>query len=534
MEKTAHKSRIFELVDKLKKGEMSLDGLVNQLENGSVPLYEGNPLKDVYKRENGESFTPSVVHTDEASAVLGVLYDDIVSLFDELVPGSAQERADFLAKLGHPFETALGDYDDELARKASPELARRLDKFNDSFEDIEDVIRYFLGYRDLLRDEVGRRKRERKAATKKPILKPLTTPDGFLRAAADPINSHMFEALTPGAMTKSGEKERETNKLEARGMTGLSDYTSVYIVESDRKDIFGVIGYKKDVGEALWEFQEKHGALALQVHIALFARAYAETDAKPGEFITLRISDFCDDLQFTRKKGSHDRETKQRVLGILECLTQAQMKIMYTPPQGKSHLFAGAIWQRGITHETAEQTAKRLQWQPETFSYAPGQYFTFNDWRYYTRNVAKIGEGLLELDSRKDKWAIHTGGYLALLSRMNKYRKQKLTAKTLLEKSGLLATYEKHRQTDKMESKLERALDRLGDVGVIDNWDWTKTELDADGGAMQSKLTSHNLFNRLIEIEYPKALERNEKQLTEGGMKHLKNAERKSGDKTTH
>jgi hypothetical protein len=382
----------------------------------------------------------------------------------------------------------------------------------------------WLNIYNALRDEVQRRKQ---AKLKKPTLKPLTTADGFLRAVADPLNQHMFEALTPGAMRKSNEKEIETTKLEARGMTGLSDYTSVYIVESNKKDIYGVIGYRQDVGEALWEFQHKHGALALQAHIALFARAYAETDATPGEFVSLRITDFCDDLQFTRKKGSHDRETKQRVLSILECLTQAQMKIMYAPPQGKSHLFTGAIWQRGITHETAEQTAKRLQWQPETFSYAPGQYFAFNEWRTYTRNVALIGGGLLKLNANKDKWAIHGGGYLALLSRMNGYRKQTLSVKLLLEKTGLFEAYGKFRKTSEMEHKLIRALETLEEVGVIQKWDWSKDDFDNASETLPGKLTSDKFFNRQIQIEYPDALKRVEKQITDGKTKHLKDNQKR-------
>jgi hypothetical protein len=387
-----------------------------------------------------------------------------------------------------------------------------------AFSETEQLI----GIRDLLRDEVNRRKQ---AKVKKSVLKPLTTADGFLRAVADPINQHMFEALTPGAMRKRNEKEIETTKLEARGMTGLHEYTSVYVVESNKKDIYGVIGYKQDVGEALWEFLQKHGALTLQAHIALFARAYAETDAKPGEFITLRISDFCDDLQFARKKrGGHDPDTKRRVLNILECLTQAQMKIMYTPKQGKAHLFTGEIWQRGIIHETADRHADLFKWEPETFNYAPGQYFAFNEWRDYTRNVALIGEGLLKLNANNDKWAIHGGGYLALLSRMNGYRKQTLSVKLLLEKTGLFEAYGKFRKTSEMEHKLIRALETLEEVGVIQKWDWVKMEDDEN---ISQKLATEKLFNRRIEVQYPKELKRIETRLTDSNALHKEKNKRK-------
>jgi hypothetical protein len=516
MEQTMHKNRIHELVSKLRVGEISLNSLIDQIENGAIQLYDELP----HIREGSEPPTLTKAHTEEASAVLGVLYDDIVSLFDELVPGSAQERADFLAKDESRWETTLGERDDELARKASPELARRLDKFDDSFGDTENVIRYFLGYRDILRDEVNRRKQAKeKTGQEKPQLKSLATVDGFLRGPADPINQHMFGAFTPGAMKKHTNVKADVNNLEARGMTGIKDYTALYIVESN-KDLYGVIGYKQDVGENLWELLQKHSALTLQAHIALFARAYAETDAAPGEFITLRILDFCDDLQFTRKKGYHDRETKQRVVNILECLTQAQMKIMYAPPQGKSYLLTGPIWQRGITQETASQPGGKLQWEPETFSYAPGQYFAFNEWRTYTRNVALIGEGLLKLNANNDKWAIHGGGYLALLSRMNGYRKQTLSVKTLLEKTGLFAAYAKFRKTSEMEQKLVRALETLEKVGVIENWNWSKDEYE--NTTLAGKLASETLLNRQIQIQYPVALRRNEKRIADGVAKHQK------------
>jgi hypothetical protein len=172
MEQATHKSRIFELADKLKKGEMSLDGLVNQLENGAIQLYKGDPQKHMHKHENGESFTASEVYSNEASAVLNVLYDDIIDLLDRLMPGTAQGRADRLAKIGDRYEETLGERDDELARKAGPEIAERLDEFDESFGETENIIRYFLGYRDILRDEVNRRgqSQEQKPKRRRAIL----------------------------------------------------------------------------------------------------------------------------------------------------------------------------------------------------------------------------------------------------------------------------------------------------------------------------------------------------------------------------
>jgi hypothetical protein len=133
----------------------------------------------------------------------------------------------------------------------------------------------------------------------------------------------------------------------------------------------------------------------------------------------------------------------------------------------------------------------------------------------------------LKLNANNDKWAIHGGGYLALLSRMNGYRKQTLSVKTLLEKTGLFAAYAKFRKTSEMEQKLIRALETLEKVGVIENWDWAKME-DDENTAVVGKLTSETLLNRQIQIQYPATLGRNEKRIADGVIKHQKDNQKKT------
>ncbi len=291
MKKVTHKNRIFELVDKLKKGEMSFDSLINQLENGAIKLYEGNLQKLVVKPENGEPFTPSKFHSDEASAVLNVVYDDIIDLFDQLIPGTAQERAERLAK-GH-WENTLGERDDELARKASPELARRLDKFDDSFEDTENVIRYFLGYRDILRDEVELRKRakEQKSKRKRALL-PAKLPhytfqEGRNSAMAIANPDGWVEVTGEMALMHAKEDDPIQTKLTAGANLDWWDMPATYNNLRDELRTLGVSGvycFYVTMGMVL---QERH--------------------------VTLYYDDLMKILGWTARNAT-DREEKRRTL----------------------------------------------------------------------------------------------------------------------------------------------------------------------------------------------------------------------------
>ncbi len=341
MEQATHKSRIFELVDKLKNGEMSFDSLINQLENGAIQLYEENLQKIVVKPENGEPFTPSKVHTDEASAVLGVLYDDIINLFDQLIPGTAQEIADRLAE--NPWDEMLGDRDYELAKKASPDLARRLDKFEDSWGESEDVIRYFLGYRDILRDEVQRRKQakeqkpKRKRQTQK--LTPLDS-EPYMFMASDRANKLFVKSMMPNQTQLI--KEARLEGLEARGINIPSNLRAV-CVKDDGTVFTGLVGYNSGICEKVFRFFQEKSALAVKAHFALWARAHRETKADPDKLIKMKISQFCDDLGFQKKKRAHTRENKQHALQILETLTGAELIVHWQDSNGNSRRTKGNV-----------------------------------------------------------------------------------------------------------------------------------------------------------------------------------------------
>lgn len=516
-----------------------LPKLIEKQPNSSA----AHAIKDILR--NTEHLAPEDRTMILVELILG---NDLISktVRDKLVELNSQNQND---EIQIQISTEVQDFarklDVNLHLEKDPKIARpgaiireieqkseKLRKLILKTEIVEDKS-YVLAVRDIFRDELKIREPQKKARTRKPYLKPLTNLEGFLRASADPINMRILETFTPGNMRRHEDVKSELLNLEGRGMFALQDYNLLYAFESNKKDLFGFIGYKKGAGETLWGFQKEHSALILQTHIALLARAYAETDAEPGKFITLRILDLCDDLQFARKKGSHKRETKRRVLKVLECLAQLQMKIMYVPPpQEKSHLFSGPIWLHGLTHETADSGNGRLQWEPETFSYAPGLYFAFKEWRNYTRNVAYIGEGLLKLHANNDKWAIHGGGYLALLSRMNGYQKQKLSVKTLLEKTGLIAASGKFHKTSEMEEKLIHALETLEKVGVIESWNWLEDKNDEE--AFASKLVSETLFNQQIEIEYPNALRQIEEKLTDRKASYKEKSQKKTKKSADH
>lgn len=505
--------RMTERENQLADGEWTPEQLLEKIKSGELSVMPRLASIDETEMPESEWIMPEQEHQ-----LLTFLHKDVLRLAVELFPelNLAVHRT-----ILDDLKKAVTELDSKLGEKL--EDFKNVDQTYSNFSDVAAIslARQYLQYRDVLRDEVERRKQHKPEKIEKPTLKPLLTPGGFLRGAADPINAFIIEACTPGAMQETAKLGDKLDKLEAKGLTGIGKYTAVHVVESNKKDLFGVIGYPKDVGEALFKFLQNHGALAVQAHIALFARAYAETDAAPREYITLYIPEFCDDLRFTRNKGGHRKETKDRVLELLECLTNIELKIIHSPPEAKRTLLTGPIWQRGISQSTEHQSGK---FEPDFFRYAPGEYFEFNSWRHYARNVALIGAGLLELDAKNDKWAIHGGGYLALLGRMNGYRSQPLDASTLLEKTGLLRVYGKLRKTSLMEEKLTALLDKLVTVKVIEKWDWTRLESDSDS----KKLASKSLLNRGIEITYRDDLKYREEKLAADKAKHIDNATKNS------
>jgi hypothetical protein len=536
MKKVKQKSRIFELVDKLKTGEMSLDGLINQMETGALGVYEGNLEKLVVTPKDGEPFTPPTVHTDEASAVLNVVYDDIIDLFDQLIPGTAQERADLFAN--QRWETTLGERDDALAKTVNPEVARRIDELDESFGEREDVIRYYLGWRDILRDEVNRRKQAKEQKPKRNRQTQKLTPldsEPYMFMASDKATKFFINSLMPNQTQPI--KEAKLDALEARGISIPPRLMAVCVKDDDPK-FAGLVSYNTDIGESVFRFFQEKSALAVKAHFALWARAHRETKAEPGKLVKMTISQFCDDLGFQKKKRAHTRENKQHALQILETLTSAEMILLWQDPQKKLHRTKGNVWQRGLSDEvfdthiddTNGQNENLIPgtekfWDPKTFSYSPGGFFTDADWRKFNDYVGLVGQGLLKLGTNnKDKAAVLIGGYIAFLARIENYSREPLKLSTLIENTGdLLTGYIDRREAAMLETIVENALDRLTDVKVIKGYEWVYDEKQKPSDSDKT-VKMPELLARRIRLFFPDELAQMGKEYKQLETVHRKNA----------
>jgi hypothetical protein len=162
-------------------------------------------------------------------------------------------------------------------------------------------------------------------------------------------------------------------------------------------------------------------------------------------------------------------------------------------------------------------------WDPVAFSYAPGPFFADEVWRTYNRNVALIGEGLLKLSSGyEDKYAVMVGGYLAILARMNSYQRTVVRVRLLLEKTGLWSV-DGESNPGRMREKLERALDRIQEVGVIREKEITSSPENIDPNDLTSNETLDALaeptrwtkgwLSQFVVIDWPADLERRADEL---------------------
>jgi hypothetical protein len=317
-----------------------------------------------------------------------------------------------------------------------------------------------------------------------PTLQPLAK-DGFLISRADRICKAVVEALAPDAIRDLTAKEwTEHGVLPGEG------WWKAYPFRAGKKgkgQVKGVIGFTRQPPEAVWDTLQRNGPLAVKAQYALWARAYRETGAEPGRFIPLPISGFCDDIGFKRHKGTHRPENKRQGMQVLELMASLYAAIHFLTPKGKAHRLRGDIWLRGIIGEQYDSYADLFGtnragnpelWEPETFNYAPGAFFDDPDWRRFNSYTARVGEGLMQLRTDRDQWAIMVGGYLGMISRMNGYRPLCIRVQVLLERTGLMRA--DRRNPGRALDKLEKALDRLVEVKVIQSWEYTDAIEETD------------------------------------------------------
>jgi hypothetical protein len=191
-----------------------------------------------------------------------------------------------------------------------------------------------------------------------------------------------------------------------------------------------------------------------------------------------------------------------------------ELHARYTSPTGSVTWLRGPIW---IPGETADQDAR-------AFGYAPGPWFADPVWRRYNSAVSLVGEGLLRLrSSDNDRWALLIGGCIAPLARMNGYEPRVLRVDRLLARSGLLRA--DPRNPGRRLEKLERALDRLQEVGVLGRWEYLGTsaaEPDMDNADDLSALAdaADRRHEQRILLSWPKPLQERARRLGSARKAH--------------
>src|ERR1043166_5477611 len=218
----------------------------------------------------------------------------------------------------------------------------------------------------LLREEMERQVRAFEVLTRPQLARLSTGPlakTGYTRLPADRINKAVIEALAPGAM-----KELPAGYLDIFGPRVR--FWRGYAFDTGRRpegydQLVGVIGLREAPDEALWKLLRRGSALAVKIHLALWGRTHLES-AGAGTYATKRtplLTDYvnttlarlCDDVGLKRKKGSHKRESREAVAGLLRLLTSLELICVYKPPENvPPEVIRGAVWRRGV------QTAPRI------------------------------------------------------------------------------------------------------------------------------------------------------------------------------
>jgi hypothetical protein len=378
-------------------------------------------------------------------------------------------------------------------------------------------------------------------ARRRPLaLHPLAR-EGYLVVPSDRIHKATVEALVPGAIRPLSPE------LQQRyGVPADETFWAAYPFRSGKSGnrIQGVIGFRREPEAPIWELLQRNAALAIKAHYALWARAYAETAAETGIFLTISISQFCDDLGYARlPNGAHRPERKRAALSVLKLLTSLELRASYAPPHGLVRRLQGPLWAQGVIDDPEGRYADLFGTStdndlaggdPVAFCYGAGRWFFDPIWRKYNPSVARVGEGLLRLSSRdNDKWAVIVVGYLATLARISGYESRTLRVTHLLERSGLLRA--DPRNPGRMLDKLERALDRAAEVGVIGGWEYAgdrAAEPDMDHPAALAALAdaAAGRADRRIVIRWPPALAARAAWLREARTAHA--AERAACKKT--
>lgn len=346
----------------------------------------------------------------------------------------------------------------------------------------------------------------------------------LLHLPADLIVKRSFEAFLPGNMA------RETNDMGFFAVYSWGDKPGKRIHSEGR------IGYEDNPGEAVWKFTQTRGAMLAKLQLALWARA--SDVGSYNEKVELSIVELCDDLGYKRKKGGHRRERKIEVGQALRCLRKLQVEARPVV-QGKTFKLSGPLWAIGL--EVAYEDL--FDSVPCFIRFSVGDWFHQPAWRGLNKQIATVSAGALKLSTDKnDQGAIFLACYFSILPRMdgNKATKQ-LKAETLADQSGLAETY--RNRPGRLQEAVERALDRLVEVGVVKRWRLNAVDPCADPDDLDNPETLATLaedgakvkrhwLTQVYEIEWPDNVVRTGPAIAKGRAQHAKRLNAQPGSRS--
>lgn len=233
-----------------------------------------------------------------------------------------------------------------------------------------------------------------------------------------------------------------------------------------------------DYSESAYRILADRRALAILVHYGLFAVWY-QCRPKPGEKVTLVMDDFCADIGYARaSSGGFKLDVKREVFQMLHCLARVECSVSIPLRNNRTRTLSGPLWDRGVSaieHDTytdlfgLQRVGEAADWEPGTFRYGPGDWFTDPEWNARFLAFGKASVGFLTLRPNTDPWAILIGGQVLPVMRANKYQRRVLTVRTLVNyATGGRAdaeAYSGHKA--QTLGKVKHALDRLHMTGVI-------------------------------------------------------------------
>jgi hypothetical protein len=351
--------------------------------------------------------------------------------------------------------------------------------------------------------------------------------EGFIRFPSERIFKATLEALMPGAMLTGPPLYAALDTLSEGGQIA-ENLEAAYVFKSKGGDFEGAIGFPPGTSINLRQAIHDMPALAVKALFTLWARLYAETkNPAYSDIISISVAQFCDDLGYKQKKGSHAPENRLRAITVLEALMNLEAIIIYRQDKLLGHLKGHIFDRRHLSPEVKgyfdvfamPQHGKCDDSKGSgAFTYGPGQVYAGSAWRARNSNVALISEELLSIGKGNiDKWTVLVGGYLASIGRMNRYRPKSFRAEVLVRKTGLYLERERHYQFSRMRDKLEEALARLQETGIIKEWRLRQNQLngletgqkvapESKDDRAESPAWKSEWSNWQIEISWPEAL----------------------------